>query len=160
MRFDFDEDQRCCRRACATCSSSECTPAEVRAAWASADGRVPELWHKLAELGVLGLTRAGAHGGMGLDELDLVLCSRRPGARRCPSRSSETVARRRRRCSPSSAAKRQRAGLPRDRGRRRDRCSVGLEPWPFVAHARVPTCSCSSARRAIYALDARSAAVL
>jgi alkylation response protein AidB-like acyl-CoA dehydrogenase len=39
----------------------------LRAAWDSEDGRVPGLWKRLADVGVVGLTIDEGHGGVGLD---------------------------------------------------------------------------------------------
>jgi len=44
-----------------------CDAEALRAAWDSADGRVPGLWKRLAEMGVTGLTVGEAHGGSGMD---------------------------------------------------------------------------------------------
>jgi alkylation response protein AidB-like acyl-CoA dehydrogenase len=44
-----------------------CDPQALRAAWDSADGRVPGLWKRLAEIGVSGLTLGEAFGGSGAD---------------------------------------------------------------------------------------------
>jgi alkylation response protein AidB-like acyl-CoA dehydrogenase len=44
-----------------------CDVEALRAAWDSADGRVPGLWKRLAELGVTGLTVGEDHGGSGMD---------------------------------------------------------------------------------------------
>jgi alkylation response protein AidB-like acyl-CoA dehydrogenase len=42
-------------------------PTALRAAWDDADGRVPGLWKRLAEVGVLGLTVPEQYGGSGAD---------------------------------------------------------------------------------------------
>jgi hypothetical protein len=39
----------------------------LRAAWDSDGGRIPGVWKRLADVGVLGLTVAEEHGGVGLD---------------------------------------------------------------------------------------------
>lgn len=44
-----------------------CTSDALRAAWDTADGRVPGLWKRLAEVGVVGLTVPETHGGAGMD---------------------------------------------------------------------------------------------
>ena len=44
-----------------------CDAEALRAAWDSADGRVPGLWKRLAEVGVTGLTIGDSHGGSGMD---------------------------------------------------------------------------------------------
>lgn len=73
MRFAFTEDQKMLRDSVRDMLAGECTPERVRAAWEDRQGRVAGLWDQLAELGVLGLRASEAAGGMGLDELDLVL---------------------------------------------------------------------------------------
>lgn len=51
--------------------AGECTPDHVRAAWQSG-GFDPGRWKGLAGLGITGLTVPEDHGGMGLDDRDLV----------------------------------------------------------------------------------------
>src|SRR5262249_50246557 len=55
-------------------------------------GRVPALWSKLAELGVVGLTVPEDHGGLGLGELDLVLLLEEAGRAAAPEPLVETTA--------------------------------------------------------------------
>src|SRR3954447_10969965 len=45
----------------------QCDAESLRAAWDSADGRVPGLWKRLADVGVTGLTVPEDHGGAGMD---------------------------------------------------------------------------------------------
>src|SRR4051812_1420447 len=45
----------------------QCDAEALRAAWDSADGRVPGLWKRLADIGGTGLTVPEVHGGAGLD---------------------------------------------------------------------------------------------
>ena len=73
MRFAFSEDQLLLQSTVRDFLSKECTPEVVRALWASESGHDAVLWSKLAELGVPGALVPDAHGGMGLDERDLVL---------------------------------------------------------------------------------------
>ena len=56
MRFAFTEDQELFRQALAEMLEKECPHEVLAEAWASAAGRVPGLWEKLAEMGVVGLT--------------------------------------------------------------------------------------------------------
>jgi alkylation response protein AidB-like acyl-CoA dehydrogenase len=72
MRFAFNEDELLIRTTVREFLEKECTPADVRAAWASASGWSAERWAKLAALGVTGLTVSERHGGLGMDELSLV----------------------------------------------------------------------------------------
>ncbi len=73
MDFTFSDDQLLFRDAVRDLFAKECPPEAVRSAWESADGRVAGLWAKLAEMGVVGLTAPESAGGMGMNELDLVL---------------------------------------------------------------------------------------
>ncbi len=73
MDFTFDEDQRLFQGALRDFLAAECRPEKVRALWESESGHDPELWARLAELGLPGLHVAEEHGGMGLDEIDSVL---------------------------------------------------------------------------------------
>lgn len=73
MRFAFTDDQLLFRDAVRDFLTKECPPELVRASWTSETGRSDALWHGLAELGVVGLTTPEAHGGLGMDALDLVL---------------------------------------------------------------------------------------
>lgn len=47
--------------------AQHCPPEALRAAWDSEQGAVPELWRRLADLGVTGLTVPAAAGGAGMD---------------------------------------------------------------------------------------------
>ncbi len=84
MRFAFTEQQLELRGAVRQVLASECTPADLRAlherppepaagpALGRADpGRTSARWAVLAELGAPGLLAPEAHGGLGLDEVDL-----------------------------------------------------------------------------------------
>src|SRR3954469_11583557 len=44
----------------------QCDAEALRAAWDSADGRVPGLWKRLADIGVTGLTGPEEDGGAGM----------------------------------------------------------------------------------------------
>jgi alkylation response protein AidB-like acyl-CoA dehydrogenase len=72
MDFDFSEEQNLLRSTVRDLLSKECTPRHVRAMWEDPAGRSPERWKKLGELGVLGLCLPEAHGGSGMDEIDMV----------------------------------------------------------------------------------------
>lgn len=73
MDFTFSDDQLLFRDAVRDLLANECSPELVRSAWESTDGRVPGLWQKLVDMGVVGLTAPEAAGGLGMNELDLVL---------------------------------------------------------------------------------------
>ena len=84
MRFAFTEDHLLFRTTVREFLEKECTPADVRAAWASASGWSTERWAKLATLGVTGLTVPEDHGGLGMDELVLVLVLEESGRAALP----------------------------------------------------------------------------
>jgi len=55
MRFGFTDDQVAFRDAVRDLLEQECTPAHVRTAWTNETGRIPGLWDKLVEMGVIGM---------------------------------------------------------------------------------------------------------
>jgi alkylation response protein AidB-like acyl-CoA dehydrogenase len=73
MRFEFSEDQQLLRSTVRDFLEGECGSDSVRALWETGTGRSPELWKKLAEVGLPGLLVPEAHEGMGMDEVDAVL---------------------------------------------------------------------------------------
>ena len=83
MRFSFSEDQLLFQKSLRDFLAKECPPSFVRSLWDSQTGRSPELWRKLAELGVTGVLVPEAHGGLGLDEIDLVLLLEETGRAAC-----------------------------------------------------------------------------
>jgi alkylation response protein AidB-like acyl-CoA dehydrogenase len=83
MRFGFSEDQILFQKSLRDFLAKECPPARVRALWETPTGRSPELWRKLAELGVAGALVPEAHGGLGLDEIDAVLLLEETGRAAC-----------------------------------------------------------------------------
>ena len=71
MDFRLSDDQRLLIDGVRDVLSGECTPDHVRAVWES--GAIDRgRWKALAGLGVVGARAPEAHGGMGLDDLDLV----------------------------------------------------------------------------------------
>jgi alkylation response protein AidB-like acyl-CoA dehydrogenase len=73
VQFAFTHDQLAIRDSARALLKRECTPVQVRDAWSNADGRVPGLWAKLGELGLLGVLAPEDAGGLGAKEIDLVL---------------------------------------------------------------------------------------
>ena len=73
MRFAFDEDHHALRDAVRGLLAKKCTPADIRQGWDSPTGRSPQRWAALAQMGVVGLMIPEQFGGMGLDEVALVL---------------------------------------------------------------------------------------
>lgn len=92
MHFQFTEDQRGFQDSVRKFLEKECTPAHIRALWQTETGRAPELWSKLAEIGVLGLLVPEAHGGLGSSEVDLVLLLEEAGRAALPEPVAETAA--------------------------------------------------------------------
>jgi len=84
MEFGFSEDQRLFQQTVADLLANECPHEAVAEAWKTESGQVPGLWEKLGELGILGATVPEASGGLGLDEVDLVLLLEESGRRACP----------------------------------------------------------------------------
>ncbi|MBI2168900.1 MAG: acyl-CoA/acyl-ACP dehydrogenase [Actinobacteria bacterium] len=70
MNFAFTEDQMAFRDAVRTLLEKECPPEVVRARW---EGKPTEVWASLSDMGVVGMTAPEDAGGLGMDELDLVL---------------------------------------------------------------------------------------
>jgi alkylation response protein AidB-like acyl-CoA dehydrogenase len=92
MRFAFGDDQLLLASTVRDFLKKECTPERVREIWASADGRDARLWSQLSELGVVGALVGEAHGGMGLDERDLVLLLEETGRAALPAPIVATAA--------------------------------------------------------------------
>ena len=92
MRFQFNEDQRLFQTSVRNMLEKECTPRLVRELWETETGRSPELWSKLAEIGLLGLLVPESHGGLGMDEVDLVLPLEETGRAALPEPVLETAA--------------------------------------------------------------------
>jgi alkylation response protein AidB-like acyl-CoA dehydrogenase len=66
-------------------------PAALRVAWDDADGRVPGVWKRLAEAGVLGLTVPEEYGGSGADLTTLLPVLVETGRAALPEPLVETV---------------------------------------------------------------------
>src|SRR5712692_10330389 len=70
MHFAFTEDQVLFQGAVRDLLAKEFPAEELRAVWS---GARPSTWAHLAEMGVAGLLVPADKGGLGLDEVDLVL---------------------------------------------------------------------------------------
>ena len=92
MRFAFTDDQIAFRDAVRELLEKECTPAHVREAWTNATGRIPGLWEKLTDMGVVGMLAPEARGGLGLTMVDLVLILEETGRCATPEPIVETAA--------------------------------------------------------------------
>ena len=73
MDFVFTEDQELLQQTVRDFLDGECTVEHVRAMWETETGRSPEFWAKFAEIGVPGLLVPDEQGGLGMDEIDMVL---------------------------------------------------------------------------------------
>ena len=92
MRFAFTPESLAIRDSVRALLARECTPARVRDAWSSDDGRVPGLWGRLAALGVPGMLAPEESGGLGLTEDELVLVLEESGRFAMPEPIVETAA--------------------------------------------------------------------
>lgn len=73
MHFNFAEEQLLFQESLAGMLAKECPADRIRGLWDTETGRSPELWATLASMGLQGLLIAEEHGGLGMDEVDLVL---------------------------------------------------------------------------------------
>ncbi len=92
MRFAFTDDQLAFRDAVRDLLEKECTPAHLRDAWTNSTGRIPGLWDKLSEMGVIGMLVPEADGGLGLTLVDLVLILEETGRGALPEPIVESAA--------------------------------------------------------------------
>jgi alkylation response protein AidB-like acyl-CoA dehydrogenase len=85
VHFGFSDEQVAFRDAVRALLEDACPPAAVRAAWSpSHSGYDPKLWARLGEMGVLGMLAPPEDGGLGMDEVDLVLCLEETGRAALP----------------------------------------------------------------------------
>jgi len=92
VEFAFGEHQLEFRAQLRAFVDKECTPSDIRRAWESPVGWSPERWAALAEMGVVGLTVPEAYGGLGMNEIDLVLLLEESGRAGLPEPLLETTA--------------------------------------------------------------------
>jgi len=92
MRFAFTDEQLLFREAVRDFLGKECPSEAVRYAFVDGAGRVDRLWVGLAEMGVVGLTVPEAYGGLGMNELDLVLLLEESGRAALPEPLVENTA--------------------------------------------------------------------
>ena len=92
MFFDFTEDQYQLRDGARDFFTGESPASHVRAMWDSETGRSPELWKKMAGIGFVGLTIPEEYGGLGMNEVDLVLILEEAGKVALPEPLLETTA--------------------------------------------------------------------
>jgi alkylation response protein AidB-like acyl-CoA dehydrogenase len=92
MKFSFTDDQLELRDAVRDLLTKECTPQRVREASTNDTGRIPGLWQQLADMGVVGLLAPEANGGLGMDDVDLVLLLEETGRVALPEPIVDTAA--------------------------------------------------------------------
>jgi alkylation response protein AidB-like acyl-CoA dehydrogenase len=92
MRFAFTDDQKLFAEGLRDLLDKECTPARVRTAWDDGAGHDFALWNHLAEMGVFGMLVPEAAGGLGGNEVDLVLLLEELGRAAAPGPVFETAA--------------------------------------------------------------------
>jgi alkylation response protein AidB-like acyl-CoA dehydrogenase len=79
MDFGLSQDQVLLKDTIRRWLEAECPTTRVRAVMESEDGHDSALWRGLAELGVMGLQIPPAHGGAGLELLDVALAAEELG---------------------------------------------------------------------------------
>jgi alkylation response protein AidB-like acyl-CoA dehydrogenase len=92
MRFTFTDDQRLFQQTVRDFLAKECRPEDVRAEWSATGPRSRDRWNGLAQLGVAGMLVPEEHGGLGMDEVDLVLLLEETGRVAMPEPVVETAA--------------------------------------------------------------------
>jgi alkylation response protein AidB-like acyl-CoA dehydrogenase len=91
MDFEFNEEQKMLKTSAREFLEKECPKALVKQMVADEKGNPPELWHKMAELGWLGLIFPEKYGGMGGNILDLVAIQEEMGRACVPGAFYSTV---------------------------------------------------------------------
>jgi len=79
MRFAFTDDQRAFAGGVRAVLDDLCPPPAVRSAWNEEPAPAEALWRQLAGIGLLGALVPESDGGLGLDELDILLCLEESG---------------------------------------------------------------------------------
>lgn len=79
MNFGLSEDQVMLKSTIKRFLEEQCPTLRVRAIMESATGHDPALWQGLVDLGITGLMIPAAHGGSGLELLDLALAAEELG---------------------------------------------------------------------------------
>ncbi|MGB5705163.1 MAG: acyl-CoA dehydrogenase family protein [Polyangiales bacterium] len=92
MRFAFTDDQKMLRDTVREVLQRQCAPEVVRAAWEGRPDGVRAVWDTLADTGVIGMTASEEAGGMGMNELDLVLPLEETGYAALPGPVVDTAA--------------------------------------------------------------------
>ena len=82
MNFDLTEEQEMLQESLGGLLENEFPISRLREVFDGDTGHDPELWKSLIELGIAGLAIDEAHGGAGLEVLDLAVAADRQ--RNCP----------------------------------------------------------------------------
>ncbi len=91
MEFAFSEDQYAFRDGVRDLLAGTCPPEAVRAAWDGDDPWDRDRWSALAEMGVVGLMAPESAGGLGMNEVDLVLLLEEAGCFALPEPLADTA---------------------------------------------------------------------
>ena len=91
MKFAFDDQALAFRDAVRDVLDEHADTTALRAAWGAPSGRTAGAWAALHEMGVLDALRPEADGGLGLDEVDVVLVLEESGRFALPEPIVETM---------------------------------------------------------------------
>ncbi|SDL90519.1 Acyl-CoA dehydrogenase [Oryzisolibacter propanilivorax] len=91
MDFTFSEDQIAFRDSISRFLMTEAAPEHLRDIWETQSGHAPELWARLAEQGLLGLSVPEAEGGMGMNDIDWALLLQETGYYALPDCVTDTA---------------------------------------------------------------------
>jgi alkylation response protein AidB-like acyl-CoA dehydrogenase len=91
MRFAFSQDQLAFAGGVRELLDDRCPPSAVRSVWDENPDPADQLWGRLADLGLLGALVPENAGGLGLTELDIVLCLEESGRAAVPVPLVETA---------------------------------------------------------------------
>ncbi len=155
MRFAFTEDQTMLRDSVRGILARECPPTAVRKAWQDGTGRAAAAYVKLAEAGVLGVLISEEAGGMGMNELDLVLPIEEAGYAGLPDPLLETAF--------VGAPLLERLGTEAQKAEWLEKIAAGeavvavaFEGQPFVAHAPIADLVLVARGDAVYAVPRKA----
>ncbi|GAB2467159.1 acyl-CoA dehydrogenase family protein [Comamonas humi] len=91
MDFTFSEEQTAFRDSISRFLMTEAAPEMLRDIWETESGRSPELWTKIAEQGLMGLSVPEAEGGLGLGDIDWALLLQEVGYYALPDSLVDTA---------------------------------------------------------------------
>ncbi|WP_417285268.1 acyl-CoA dehydrogenase family protein [Comamonas sp.] len=91
MDFTFSEEQIAFRDSVSRFLMTEAAPELLREIWETESGRSPELWTKIAEQGLMGLSVPEAEGGMGMSDIDWALLQQEVGYYSLPDSLTDTA---------------------------------------------------------------------